>query len=187
MRSLGFAAPRQPRQNHYRLNACRRRLVRELNSTSRRFGQLARRGPAGRSTRSGGAFRLDFWPGAARRRQAAAQDAVRSSSPFAAPRHSGSNTARLGRGKRPPDSVRRVCAQLQDRDTEAEPREPRSNRRPGHRQRPGAELTCERPGASATPGRRHIRFRRPPGGGSLTARISCVAAEPRPRRSTERR
>ena len=44
---LGFAPPNQPRQKHNRLNLCRRRLVGELNSTARRFGQLARRGPAG--------------------------------------------------------------------------------------------------------------------------------------------
>ena len=46
MRSLGFASLRQPRKKYDRLNVCRRRLARELNSTRRRLCGLARQGPA---------------------------------------------------------------------------------------------------------------------------------------------
>ncbi len=187
MRSLGFASPNQPRQEYNRLNPCRRRLVGELNSTRRRLSSLARRGPAGRSTRSGGAFRHAFWPGAARRCRPAAQGTLRPNTSYAAPRLSDSNTARMGRGEQPTAFVRRVTARNQHSDSESEPREPRPNRRTVNQRQPGTGLTHEQPGASATPGRRHFRHRNPPGGRSLTARISCVADEPRPFGPTARR
>ena len=104
----------------------------------------------------------------------------------AAPRLSDSNTSRWGRGERPPNFVRRVSARLQDRDSESEPREPRPNRRTVHWKRPGAELNLERPSALATASGRHLRRFTSPGGGSLTARISCVAGEPGPTRPTTR-
>ena len=187
MRSLGFASPRSTRQKHSRLNACRRRPVTNTTLPEDAFAHWPGEGRRANSTRSGGAFRRAFWPGATRRCRPAAPGALRSSTPYAMPRFSDSNTARLGRGQRPPNFVRRVYARIQHCDSESEPREPRPNRRPVYRRQPGAGLTYERPGALATPGRRHIRRRRPPGGGSLTARISCVAAEPRPICPTTRR
>ena len=51
------------------------------------------------------------------------------------------------------------------------------------------ELRSERPDSLATIPRRRFRYTNsalPPGGGSLTARISCVAGEPRPCRPTTR-
>ena len=180
MRSLGFASPRSTRQKHSRLNACRRRPVTNTTLPEDAFAHWPGEGRRANSTRSGGAFRRAFWPGATRRCRPAAPGALRSSTPYAMPRFSDSNTARLGRGEQPIDVVCRVSARDQDHDADSEPRDLRPSRRPVHRRHLGAGLDIERPDTRAPPGRRHLRTRKPPGGGSLTARISCVAGEPRP-------
>ena len=186
MRSLGFALPNRPRQKHNRLNVCRRGLVGELNSTRRRLRELARQGPAGKLDPQRRCSQTCFLAGSGATMLSSGRDAVRPSTPYASPRLSDSNAARLGRGEQPADVVRRVSARVRDCDSDSKPREPRPNRRTVNRRQPGAELSYEQPGALATPGRRHLRTRKPPGGGSLTARISCVAGEPRPRRPTIR-
>ena len=131
-----------------------------------RTGGLARLAAAGPSDTSFGKERRDA---ADQRPEAPSLELL-----AAAPRLSDSNTSRWGRGERPPNSVRRVSARLQDQYSESEPREPRPNRQPVNRRQPGARLTYEQTSDSATPGRRHFRHRYPPGGRSLTAHISCV-------------